>query len=141
MARLGSRIPALGVAKLSGLEIDTAKDWGGYDISNLGSRGLTIGDDILKGESAGLREEHGEVHGDEVASGDTYTDSVSFLDPFNNIPVVPWGLHTDNAENWRQNKSGTDEEHPVDTSGITITVYNASGVTSDCWFNWLAIGS
>jgi len=48
VGRLGSRVPALGIRTLSGLQIDTDKDWKGYNIINLGK--VSVGDIEMSNE-------------------------------------------------------------------------------------------
>ena len=52
----GCLLIKLGVTRLSGLEIDTDKDWGGYGIANLKelAAGMQRGDILQRGGSGGL---------------------------------------------------------------------------------------
>jgi len=129
--------------KLSNLKIDADKNWGGYDITNLGSRGLTIGDAIIEGESAGLREEHGEIFNDEVGTTTSASGTVSFATAFSSKPFyivsggcdIPW-MRED------QGRSATDDEDPVTTSDLDWIAKNqSSNNVIDIWVEWLALGS
>jgi len=96
----------------------------------------------VEGESAGLREEHGQIHIDELASASNTTASASFATAFNSRPQVLKGTWTDNVTNFFDNfSSGTDEADPVDTSGFSGGVRNDGGTATDAWIDWMAIGS
>jgi len=105
--------------------------------------GADVTDAYVEGESAGLREEHGEIFNDEVATNTAVTGTVTFATAFSSKPhyIVSGGCDVA----WMgedQGRSGTDDEDPVTTSDLDWHAKNESSANViDIWVEWLAMGS
>jgi len=110
--------------------------------------GAGVTDTYIEGESAGLREEHGEAFNDEVATNTFITGTITFATAFGTRPHVHFTTNvdaracgTDEGQTIAHGDGGTEDEHPVTTSDADWVALNSGGTdTVDIWVSWLAIG-
>jgi len=107
--------------------------------------GADVADAYLAGESAGLREEHGRIFADELATGTASDGTITFATAFSSKPVVIAGTDSDIITPERDSMfgglSGTADVDPLTTSDWDYRIYNGSGSVGDIWGTWMAIGS
>jgi len=106
--------------------------------------GADVTDAYLEGESAGLREEHGEVFVDELASASGSSGTITFATAFGNKPNVKTSVSGDQPALINMSggpQASTDDVDPVGTDGFDYRIYNNTGGARDIWMPWTAIGS